>query len=63
MSSPTEPVLLDVQGVTVSFDGFKALTDLSLQVPRGSLRVLIGPNGAGSPTAHREAETAKAHRG
>jgi urea transport system ATP-binding protein len=43
-------LLLEVQNVTVSFDGFKALTNLSLQVPRGSLRVLIGPNGAGKST-------------
>ncbi|MGY2895588.1 urea ABC transporter ATP-binding protein UrtD [Deinococcus sp. UYEF24] len=51
--SPTIPptdVLLDVQGITVSFDGFKAIQNLSLQVPRGSLRVLIGPNGAGKST-------------
>lgn len=45
----TEP-LLEVRGVTVSFDGFKAIQNLSLQVPRGSLRVLIGPNGAGKST-------------
>jgi urea transport system ATP-binding protein len=49
MSSHPE-VLLEVQGVTVSFDGFKALQNLSLSVPRGSRRVLIGPNGAGKST-------------
>ena len=43
-------LLLEVENVTVSFDGFKALTNLSLQVLRGSLRVLIGPNGAGKST-------------
>lgn len=48
-SERTEP-LLDVSGVTVAFGGFKALTNLSLQVPPGHLRVLIGPNGAGKST-------------
>ncbi|WP_161881090.1 urea ABC transporter ATP-binding protein UrtD [Deinococcus alpinitundrae] len=43
-------MLLDVQGVTVSFDGFKAIQNLSLTVEKGSLRVLIGPNGAGKST-------------
>ncbi|WP_407572218.1 urea ABC transporter ATP-binding protein UrtD [Deinococcus altitudinis] len=47
---PPADILLDVQGITVSFDGFKAIQNLSLQVPRGSLRVLIGPNGAGKST-------------
>src|SRR6476660_1841184 len=42
--------LLDVRDITVSFDGFKAITNLSLSVPKGSLRVLIGPNGAGKST-------------
>ena len=42
--------LLEVREITVSFDGFKAITNLSLSVPRGSLRVLIGPNGAGKST-------------
>ena len=42
--------LLEVQNVTVSFDGFKALTDLSFSVSKGSIRMLIGPNGAGKST-------------
>jgi urea transport system ATP-binding protein len=42
--------LLEVEGVTVSFDGFRAIQNLSLRVARGSLRVLIGPNGAGKST-------------
>ena len=42
--------LLEVRGVTVTFDGFKAIQNLSLSVPAGSLRVLIGPNGAGKST-------------
>jgi len=42
--------LLYVEGVTVSFDGFKALNDLSLYLDEGELRCVIGPNGAGKTT-------------
>lgn len=42
--------ILDVQGVTVSFDGFKVLDDLDFSVNYGELRFLIGPNGAGKTT-------------
>jgi urea transport system ATP-binding protein len=42
--------LLYLDGVTVSFDGFKALNGLSLVVDRGELRSIIGPNGAGKTT-------------
>ena len=47
---PTGDVLLYLNGVTVSFDGFKALNDLSLVVEEGELRTIIGPNGAGKTT-------------
>ena len=42
--------LLMVQGVTVSFDGFKALNDLSFAIDPAELRAVIGPNGAGKTT-------------
>ena len=42
--------ILWVDDVTVSFDGFKALTDLSLTLDKGELRCIIGPNGAGKTT-------------
>jgi urea transport system ATP-binding protein len=42
--------LLELQGVTVSFDGFLALNDLNLQLAPGELRAVIGPNGAGKTT-------------
>jgi len=42
--------LLDIQGVTVSFDGFKALNNLDFRMEEGELRVIIGPNGAGKTT-------------
>jgi urea transport system ATP-binding protein len=48
-SPPTDP-LLYLDGVTVSFDGFKALNGLSLLVERGEIRSVIGPNGAGKTT-------------
>ena len=43
-------VLLYVEGLSVSFDGFKALNDLNLYVNDGELRCLIGANGAGKTT-------------
>ncbi|HKK14330.1 MAG TPA: urea ABC transporter ATP-binding protein UrtD [Gammaproteobacteria bacterium] len=42
--------ILYVENVTVSFDGFKALDDLTLYVDDGELRCIIGPNGAGKTT-------------
>jgi urea transport system ATP-binding protein len=48
MSRPE--MVLDVEGLTVSFDGFKAIDDLNLYVDKGELRVIIGPNGAGKTT-------------
>ncbi|HLY46993.1 MAG TPA: urea ABC transporter ATP-binding protein UrtD [Stellaceae bacterium] len=42
--------LLYLDGVTVSFDGFKALNELSLLLEAGEMRAVIGPNGAGKTT-------------
>ncbi|HYN94695.1 MAG TPA: urea ABC transporter ATP-binding protein UrtD, partial [Pilimelia sp.] len=41
---------LEVRGLNVVFDGFRAITDLSVTVDSGELRFLIGPNGAGKTT-------------
>ncbi|MFE0750482.1 urea ABC transporter ATP-binding protein UrtD [Gordonia sp. NPDC058843] len=41
---------LQVRGLTVEFDGFKAVTDVDLTLLQGDLRFLIGPNGAGKTT-------------
>lgn len=46
MSTP----MLQLQNVTVDFDGFKAINDLSLTIESGSMTVVIGPNGAGKST-------------
>ncbi len=42
--------ILYLDGISVSFDGFKALNDLSLIIDAGELRCVIGPNGAGKTT-------------
>jgi urea transport system ATP-binding protein len=42
--------ILYLEGLTVSFDGFKALNELTLYVEPGELRCIIGPNGAGKTT-------------
>lgn len=42
--------ILYVENVNVSFDGFKALNDLTLYIDDGELRCIIGPNGAGKTT-------------
>ena len=41
---------LYLENLTVSFDGFKALNELTLQIEPGELRCIIGPNGAGKTT-------------
>ena len=42
--------LLYLDGVSVSFDGFRALNNLSLVLAPGEMRAVIGPNGAGKTT-------------
>ncbi|NIZ13750.1 urea ABC transporter ATP-binding protein UrtD [Phaeobacter sp. HF9A] len=42
--------LLEVSGVSVSFDGFRAINNLSFQIGPAELRAVIGPNGAGKTT-------------
>ena len=43
-------LLLDVQGVSKSFGGLQALSNVSLQIAQGEIAGLIGPNGAGKTT-------------
>ncbi len=50
VSSKRASLVLWVEEITVSFDGFKALNDLTLTLDRGELRCIIGPNGAGKTT-------------
>jgi urea transport system ATP-binding protein len=55
MSEPTNSAalaesILYLEGVSVSFDGFKALNSLNLISRRGEMRAIIGPNGAGKTT-------------
>jgi urea transport system ATP-binding protein len=45
-----QETVLYLDGITVSFDGFKALNNLSLLIDAGELRCVIGPNGAGKTT-------------
>src|SRR5215471_1386932 len=49
IEEPKGPIL-SLRGLTVSFDGFKALDGLTLEIERGELRCIIGPNGAGKTT-------------
>jgi urea transport system ATP-binding protein len=46
----THGVVLYLEDISVSFDGFKALNKLSLSIDIGELRCVIGPNGAGKTT-------------
>ena len=42
--------IIEVKNVTVSFDGFKALNSLSLEIKKSQMIAIIGPNGAGKTT-------------
>lgn len=42
--------LLEVSGVSVSFDGFRAINNLSFRIGAAEMRAVIGPNGAGKTT-------------
>jgi urea transport system ATP-binding protein len=42
--------ILSVEGLTVSFDGFKAVDNINLYIWKNEVRVMIGPNGAGKTT-------------
>lgn len=50
MNQQKKDFVLSVEGLTVSFDGFKAVNDLSFYVEENEIRVIIGPNGAGKTT-------------
>ena len=50
MDAKTTSALLYLSGISVSFDGFKALNSLSFAVEPGEMRAIIGPNGAGKTT-------------
>jgi urea transport system ATP-binding protein len=50
MEPRTTSALLYLDGVNVSFDGFRALNNLSLAIEPGEMRAIIGPNGAGKTT-------------
>jgi urea transport system ATP-binding protein len=50
VGSQPKDFLLAVEGLSVSFDGFKAVNDLSFYVDENEIRVIIGPNGAGKTT-------------
>src|SRR6187551_3067143 len=50
MQLKTTSAMLYLDGISVSFDGFKALNELSFIIEPGEMRAIIGPNGAGKTT-------------
>src|ERR1700756_3182682 len=50
MNDGLKKFILTVEGANKTFEGFKAITDLTFYMDEGELRVVIGPNGAGKST-------------
>jgi urea transport system ATP-binding protein len=50
METKVTDALLYLNGISVSFDGFRALNNLSMTIQPGEMRAIIGPNGAGKTT-------------
>ena len=50
MSEKTKRELLYIDGITVDFDGFKALNSLSFIIYYRTMQAIVGPNGAGKTT-------------
>ena len=50
MKKANKEIILAVEGLTVSFNGFKAVDDFSMYIDEGQIYVIIGPNGAGKTT-------------
>ena len=50
MTAHKKEFILTLEGVSKSFEGFKAINDLNFYMDEGELRVVIGPNGAGKST-------------
>ncbi len=50
MTTGIKEIILELEGVNKTFDGFKAISDLTFYMDAGELRVIIGPNGAGKST-------------
>ena len=46
----SKDILLDIKGLTKEFKGFVAVSDVTLNVLKGTIHALIGPNGAGKTT-------------
>ena len=53
MADPAREAAVRLTGVTKTFDGHRAVSDLFLSIPRGSVYGLLGPNGAGKTTTLR----------